>query len=201
MKHKSALAVLLELHLLAASLFLCLALPTLPAQDPVGAVEGRVTDASGGTIAAHATLRNLDTDTSRETSAAASGIFRFAQVPVGRYSITVDAEHFATVVQQPITVNISQNVRLQFALEVSAVKSTVDVQSDASLVDISTNALGAVVTGHEILDLPLNGRNFTQLGLLQSGVAPLSQAMARFGGSLRSNQAYAVNGMRPESNN
>jgi len=201
MKHKSAPAVLLELHLLGASLFLCLALPTLRAQDPVGAVEGLVTDASGGTIAAHATLRNLDTDTSRETSAAASGIFRFAQVPVGRYRITVDAEHFATVVQQPITVNISQNVRLQFALEVSAVKSTVDVQSDASLVDISTNALGAVVTGHEILDLPLNGRNFTQLGLLQSGVAPLSQAMARFGGSLRSNQAYAVNGMRPESNN
>jgi hypothetical protein len=108
---------------------------------------------------------------------------------------------FRTIVQQPIALNISQSVRLQFALEVSAVTSTVTVESDASLVDTSTNALGAVVTGHEILELPLNGRNFTQLGLLQSGVAPLTPAMAKFGGSLRANQAYAVNGMRPESNN
>jgi hypothetical protein len=138
---------------------------------------------------------------SREIEAAANGLFRFGQIPVGRYSITVSAEHFSTIVQQPITLNISQSVRLQFALEVSAVTSTVTVESDASLVDTSTNALGAVVTGHEILELPLNGRNFTQLGLLQSGVAPLTPAMAKFGGSLRANQAYAVNGMRPESNN
>jgi hypothetical protein len=61
--------------------------------------------------------------------------------------------------------------------------------------------LGAVVTLREVLDLPLNGRNFTQLGLLQSGVAPLTQSMAKYGGSLRANQGYAVNGMRPESNN
>ena len=69
------------------------------------------------------------------------------------------------------------------------------------MVDASTNAVGAVVSGHEILDLPLNGRDFSQLGRLQSGVAPLTQSMAKYGGSLRANQGYAVNGMRPESNN
>jgi len=175
--------------------------PAIKAQDPVGAIEGTIADSSGGAVAAHVVLRNLDTDASHEISAGADGHFRLATVPIGRYSITIDADHFATLVQQPISVDISQNVRLQFALTVSSVKSTVEVLADAALVDTSTNVLGAVVTGHEVLDLPLNGRNFAQLGLLQSGVAPLTAAMAKYGGSLRANQGYAVNGMRPESNN
>ena len=56
------------------------------------------------------------------------------------------------------------------------------------------------MTGRELVDLPLNGRNFTQLGLLQTGVAPLTAGVATAGGSLRQGQAYAVNGMRPEQN-
>ena len=56
------------------------------------------------------------------------------------------------------------------------------------------------MTGRELVDLPLNGRNFTQLGLLQTGVAPLTAGVATAGGLLRQGQAYAVNGMRPEQN-
>jgi hypothetical protein len=167
----------------------------------VGAIEGVIADSSGGAVAAHVIARNLDTDITRETTASSDGAFRMTQLPVGRYSVTADAEHFATLVQQPITVNISQTVQLRLPLTLSAVKSIVDVQADASLIDSTTNVVGAVVTGREILELPLNGRNFTQLGLLQSGVAPLTASMAKYGGSLRANQAYAVNGMRPESNN
>ena len=74
------------------------------------------------------------------------------------------------------------------------------VAGGAQLVDTSTNALGRVVTGRELVDLPLNGRNFTQLGLLQTGVAPLTAGVATAGGTLRQGQAYAVNGMRPEQN-
>ena len=74
------------------------------------------------------------------------------------------------------------------------------VTGGAQLVETSTNALGRVVTGRELVDLPLNGRNFTQLGLLQTGVAPLTAGVATAGGSLRQGQAYAVNGMRPEQN-
>ena len=57
------------------------------------------------------------------------------------------------------------------------------------------------MTGRELVELPLNGRNFTQLGLLQPGVAPMTAGLAEAGGSLRGGQAYAVNGQRPESNN
>ena len=54
---------------------------------------------------------------------------------------------------------------------------------------------------HEILDLPLDGRNFSQLGLLQPGVVPLTPGLLEAGGPARQNQAYAVDGQRPESNN
>jgi hypothetical protein len=75
----------------------------------------------------------------------------------------VEAPNFATLVERPIVVNVSETVRVE-----------VTVTAEASLADTSTNTLGAVVTGLEILELPLNGRNFTQLGLLQNGVAPLT---------------------------
>src|SRR4029434_3687558 len=76
----------------------------------------------------------------------------------------------------------------------------VTVTGGVPLVETSSNALGRVVTGRELVDLPLNGRNFTQLGLLQTGAAPLTAGLATAGGSLRSGHAYAVNGMRPEQN-
>jgi hypothetical protein len=57
-----------------------------------------------------------------------------------------------------------------------------------------------VVSEKEATDLPLNGRDLTQLGLLQPGVAPMTAGLAEAGGIARSGQAYAVNGQRPESN-
>ena len=102
--------------------------------------------------------------------------------------------------REPIQVNVSQMVRVNVQLELPSLAETVTVSGGAQLVDTSTNALGRVVTGRELVDLPLNGRNFTQLGLLQTGVAPLTAGVATAGGSLRQGQAYAVNGMRPEQN-
>ena len=74
------------------------------------------------------------------------------------------------------------------------------VAGGAQLVDTATNVLGRVITGRELVDLPLNGRNFSQLGLLETGVAPLTAGVTTAGGSMRQGQAYAVNGMRPEQN-
>ena len=75
------------------------------------------------------------------------------------------------------------------------------VTADAQLIQSTVTSLGKTVSEREVLDLPLNGRNFTQLGLLQPGVVPLTPGLAEAGGSLRAGQAYAVNGQRPESNN
>ena len=183
-------------------LFVCVLVSgRVSAQDPVGTIEGVVTDASASVVAAASvTVRNLGTGLLRETRAAADGFYRITALPVGEYSVTIDAPQLATVVREPVTVNVSQTTRVDAQLGVRSVSESVTVAGRAPLVDTSTTALGRVVTGREILDLPLNGRNFTQLGLLQTGVAPLTAGVATAGGSLRSGQAYAVNGMRPEQN-
>ena len=130
-----------------------------------------------------------------------SGTFSFPFLPVGIYGITVEATGFAPYHRNPIPLSINERARVNAQMEVAAARESVQVEATAPLVDTSTNVLGKVVTGREILDLPLNGRNFTQLGLLQVGVVPLTQGVLTAGGSLRTGQAYAVNGQRPESNN
>ena len=133
--------------------------------------------------------------------AGADGYFRLLLLPVGQYRVAVEAPQFARQVREPIQVNVSQTVRVNVQLTLSSLNEAVTVGGEAAqIVDTTSNALGRVVTGREIVDLPLNGRNFTQLGLLQTGVAPLTAGVATAGGSLRQGQAYAVNGMRPEQN-
>ena len=178
-----------------------LAIASLRAQDADGVIEGIVADSSGAMVAGHIAVKNLESGEIREAQSGADGLFRVPHVAVGAYAVTVSAAHFGTVVQEPVTVDVSRTIRLRISLPLATVQTSVQVNADAPPVDTATNALGAVVTGHEILELPLNGRDFAQLGLLQSGVAPLTPSMAKFGGSLRANQGYAVNGMRPESNN
>jgi Carboxypeptidase regulatory-like domain/TonB dependent receptor len=187
---------------LGVSLAACLCLsPLTRAQDPDGAIEGVVTDKSQSLIvSAHVTAKNLDTGFSKETRTGTNGLFRLPLLPIGRYSVTVDAPNFTALVQSPVTVDVSQTVRVPMQLDVAGVKATVNVNSEAPIVDTSTNTLGAVVTGREIVDLPLNGRNFTQLGLLQTGAAALPNGLIQAGGPLRQGETYAVNGARPESN-
>ena len=185
----------------AAALALCLFPAGAFAQDTTGTIEGAVTDNTSSPVAgAHVVARNVDTGFTRETDAGADGFYRLLLLPIGQYRVTVKAPQFATLVREPIQVNVSQAVRLNLQLQLPSVSEMVTVTGDAQLVDTSTNALGRVVTGRELVDLPLNGRNFTQLGLLQTGVAPLTAGVATAGGSLRQGQAYAVNGMRPEQN-
>ncbi len=171
------------------------------AQDSTGAIEGAVADTTAAVVpGARVTAQHLATGLTRQTTSGADGFFRLLLLPVGQYRLTVEGSGFARLVQEPVTVNVSQTARVDARLELATVAETVTVAGRSALVDTTTNTLGAVVTGREIVDLPLNGRNFTQLGLLQTGVAPLTAGVATAGGSLRQGQAYAVNGMRPEQN-
>jgi hypothetical protein len=183
---------------LLASLLLC-ALGV--AQDPVASLEGEIRDASGGAVAgALVTVVNLDTGYKHSQTTQAAGFYKLSLLPVGRYQLAVERSGFGKYQQQPIQLNVSQTARLDISLVLATQQATVTVVSEAVLVDVATNTLGNVVTTKEVLDLPLNGRNFTQLGLLQAGVAPLTNGIQQSGGSLRNGQGYAVNGQRPESN-
>jgi Carboxypeptidase regulatory-like domain/TonB dependent receptor len=171
------------------------------AQDPTGAIEGVVTDGSAAVIGgAELVITHIDTGAAREARSGADGFFRVPVLAAGRYRVAARAPRFATTVQEPIDVTVSQTARVNIRLVLSAVEDSVTVVGGAQVVDTTTNALGRVVGGRELVDLPLNGRNFTQLGLLQTGVAPLTAGVTTAGGSLRQGQAYAVNGMRPEQN-
>jgi Carboxypeptidase regulatory-like domain/TonB dependent receptor len=186
--------------LAAAACFLLVATRVF-AQDPTGTIEGSISDKTSSVVSgARVTAKHLETGFVRDATAGSDGFYRLPLLPVGRYSVTVEAPRFATVVRQPVQVTVSLVVRVNIQMDVSALNETVTVSGDSQLVDTSTNVLGRVVSGRELVDLPLNGRNFTQLGLLQTGVAPLTAGVVTAGGSLRQGQAYAVNGMRPEQN-
>ena len=179
----------------------CLIASPAVAQDPTGAIEGTVTDPSDAVVAsARVVARHLATGFTRETVAAGNGFYRLLALPVGSYSIVFDAPSLASAVREPVDVSVNQTVRLNVQLALTGIAEQVTVTGGAALVDTATTALGRVISGRELVDLPLNGRNFTQLGLLQTGVAPLTSGIVAAGGSLRQGQSYAVNGMRPEQN-
>jgi hypothetical protein len=97
-------------------------------------------------------------------------------------------------------VEIDRTARVSVDLVISG-RVRVDVSAIVEAVETGSTSLGQTVSQQQIVDLPLNGRNFTQLGLLQAGVVPLTNGLAAAGGSIKASQAFAVNGQRPESNN
>ena len=180
------------------ALAVCLA---ASAQDTSAVLEGRITDASGAAVPG-AVVRAVSRTNgyTREQIATPAGTYHLA-LPVGEYEVRVSAPRFAEYVRPAMQLDVSQTARVDVQLRVAKEKDVVTVNGTAAAVDSGSNVIGNVVTGRELVDLPLNGRNFTQLGLLQPGVAPLTAGLAQAGGSLRAGQAYAVNGQRPESNN
>lgn len=171
------------------------------AQDTGAVLEGQVTDPLGGAVSgAGVRVEGTKDGYTRVQATNSAGAYRLP-LPVGDYELRVSAPNFADYIRREIHLEVSQTARVDVQLRVSREKETVTVRSTAALVDSGSNIIGNVITGRELVDLPLNGRNFTQLGLLQPGVAPMTAGLAEAGGSLRSGQAYAVNGQRPESNN
>ncbi len=171
------------------------------AQDANAVLEGQVTDPSGAVVPG-ATVRvsGVSTGYTRAQKTTNTGAYHLS-LPIGEYELRVSAPNFEEYVRPRVSLSVSQTVRVDLQLRVAGAKEVVTVTDEATLVDSGSNVIGNVVTGRELLDLPLDGRNFTQLGLLQPGVAPLTAGLAEAGGSLRAGQAYAVDGQRPESNN
>jgi hypothetical protein len=184
---------------LALSLFVCL---NLPAQQITGNIRGTVTDPSGAVIhGAAVTVRQAETGLSRASTTDRNGNYVLLELPIGHYSLRVTEEGFQEYVQDGITLSVNETASVSPHLAVGSEKEQVLVSADAELIEPTVTSMGKVVQQRELEDLPLNGRNFSQLGLLQPGVVPLTPGVAEAGGSLRNGQGYAVNGQRPESNN
>ncbi|PZR72530.1 MAG: hypothetical protein DLM73_13055 [Chthoniobacterales bacterium] len=171
------------------------------AQDTTAILEGRITDPSGSYIPnAAVRAENSATGLTQAQKSSSTGSYHFS-FPPGEYDLTIDAQNFGRYIRKGVLLNVGQTARIDVALTLVRGKDTVTVNAEVPLVNNSSNEIGNVVTSCELVDLPLDGRNFTQLGLLQPGVAPITPGLAEAGGSLRGGQAYAVDGQRPESNN
>ena len=172
------------------------------AQQITGNIRGTVLDASGAVVqAAAATARQLETGLTRTTFTDSSGAYLLVELPVGHYTLEVSARGFQKYLQEGISLNVNETASIPVHLAVGTDTERVQVMADAQLIQSTSSSLGLAVVERELLDLPLDGRNFSQLGLLQPGVVPLTAGLKEAGGSLRDGQAYSVNGQRPESNN
>jgi hypothetical protein len=175
---------------------------TVRAQEISASIHGTVVDQSGGTISgAKVTAINTDTGLQRVATSNSVGTYLLLELPVGHYRLEVEANGFKKYVQEGISLDVNEAATVPVHLAIGNPTQQVEVTADAPVIESSSTNLGQTVGEREILDLPLNGRNFTQLGLLQTGVVPLTPGLLEAGGALREGQSYAVNGQRPESNN
>ena len=183
-----------------ALLLVCLCV-LVRAQAPIGTLEGQITDPAAALVSnAEVSVHNTQTGLTRTIRSSRQGAFHFSDLPVGLYLLEVKAQGFAPYSASSIRLDIGQVVSWPVQLRIAGEHSVVNVSGEAVMVDTSPT-IGNVVSERQVVDLPLNGRDLTQLGLLQPGVAPMTSGLAEAGGIARSGQAYAVNGQRPESNN
>ena len=183
-----------------ALLFVCLC-TLVQAQAPIGTLEGQIIDPASALVSnAEVSVHNAQTGLSRTVLSSRQGAFHFSDLPIGAYLLEVKAQGFAPYSVSSIRIDIGQVVSWPVQLQIATGHTEVSVSGQAVTVDTS-QTLGNVISEKQATDLPLNGRDLTQLGLLQPGVAPMTAGLGEAGGIARSGQAYAVNGQRPESNN
>ncbi len=180
----------------------CLALAAgATGQVRTGSFEGRVLDPQGHAVP-HARIQcqRPRTGMIRITFSDAAGWYVLPLLPVGHYRLSVRAAGFAREQLQVMGLNVAQTRTVNIRLRLGGVSQTVNVSAQSAQLDLTNTSLGQVVGRRQITTLPLDGRDFTQLGLLQPGVVPISTGIVQAGGGLRNGEPYEVNGMRPESN-
>ena len=195
--------------LFALLVMLCLSGLAL-GQSSAGSIQGTVTDTQGAVITnAEVTITNLDTNRAVTATTNGDGLFAQPSLNPGPYKVEVKAPNFETTTQQ-LTLRTEQVVNLEFKLQPGSTSQTVEVTSGAPVVDISSSSVGEIVTGRQVTDLPLNGRNFTQLAALVPGVTrgqPGNQQTGEgnqaetFRYAASGGSAISANGVRVQANN
>jgi len=127
-------------------------------------ISGTVTDASGAAVeGARITVTQTDTAFTRTATSDASGVYTLPGLPLGPYRLEVKNEGFTTFVQTGIVLQVGTGATVNPVLKVGAVMQSVQVEATAPMVDATTTGVGQVVNSQSVVDLPLNGRQVTQL--------------------------------------
>src|SRR2546430_16616746 len=176
--------------------------PALLLAQDTAQITGTVTDPSGAAVSgAQVTLTNVGQGTTRTANANSSGEYFFPALAVGSYDMTVTAQGFKKYQASGIKLDVGAKARNDVQMQVGAAQETINVEG-ASVAQVETQSsdLAGTVTGKQITQLELNGRNFTQLVTLVPGVSnQTGQDEGTVG--VYGNVAFSVNGGRTEYNN
>src|ERR1700730_3908172 len=134
-------------------------------------LSGTVTDASGGAVpGAEITVKNIATGITKNVTADSAGYYTAPNLPAGVYEVRVSATGFTMVVQSNLTLAVGAQQQLNFPMKVGTVTDTVQVTAAAPQIELTSSTLTGQVESQTVLDLPLNGRDWTSLATLHPGV-------------------------------
>ena len=176
------------------------------AQVSGATLNGTVTDSSGAVIAnVQVSIKNEGTGEVRTVSVDSAGFYSAPNLLPGKYDVTATAAGFSTTVQNGVELTVGAQQLLNIKMSVGQVTQTVVVQELAPSVDLATSTIGGVVGQEAVVQLPLNGRDWTSLATLEPGVDSVGSIQANTGGPDRARRGYGVqmtiSGSRPTQNN
>jgi len=192
---------------LAVILGLAFVLFSAPAfAQTFGQITGMVSDTTGGVlVGATVTVTNTQTGASATQQANSAGLYVFPNLLPGVYNVKVEMDGFRTAVRNQVELQIQQTARIDFKVEIGSINETVEAIGSAPMLDTATATLGTVIDNRQVVELPLNGRNFIRLVALSPNVTSDyagtsgGGAGSRQGGD-RASQSFSVAGQRREYN-
>jgi Carboxypeptidase regulatory-like domain len=184
------------------ALLLVLGFPLVARAQDTGYIAGTVTDKSGSAVAgAKVVIASVSGNLTRETETNADGAYTVAGLPGATYDLSVTATGFQKFIAQRVVLDVAEKSRIDVQLEVGVVTQEIIVNGeDVAQVDTQSAEIGTTITGKQVDRLELNGRNFTQLVTLATGVVSQTGQDEGLVG-VAGNVAYSVNGGRSEYNN
>jgi hypothetical protein len=188
---------------LGLSVLSCAILVPVASAQSTASLNGTVKDATGAVITnTTVKLTNVNTAVSQTTEANNTGAYSFVNILPGRYTLEAATEGFRTERQPEFTLEVNQTATVNFTMAVGSSAEVVNVMDQAIQLETSTSELGSVVATKEVLGLPLNGRNFTELLLLTPGASPANPLQNRGGapGAIGAFSYPAINGQSNRSN-
>ena len=143
------------------------------AQSNKGTIVGTVSDPSGAVVSgATVTVTNVNTNAERSVMTGEDGTYTVPLLDIGNYKVVVSAPGFQTITRENITLQTSERLPVDVELQVgSGAGESVTISAEAPIIQTETSERGSVITGREVTELPLSGRNFTQLATLTPGVS------------------------------
>jgi len=139
-------------------------------------VSGTVRDASGGVLpGVEVTAKNIDTGLVRTVFTSAAGTYTMPNLPVGPYQLTVKLEGFNAYVRDGIVLQVGSNPTIDVKLEIGNVGETVTVVANSEMVETKNTGIGQVINNATVIEMPLNGRQATELAYKHFGLPALNQ--------------------------